>query len=245
VLIAYSAELLWPPLSISYESTLQRIDAGPSQVRSSIRRHDVPILDQAGGVSWHSAHLGFSGAWTPLCRAIETRLLADNEGEIVWSCHLPAATASIRINTGTELRGTGYVEHLAMSIPPWRLSIRELRWGRFIGPDESLVWIDWTGEPLQRIAFRNGRSAALTMVTDHELRFEDGTRLVFDQSWILRTGELGSTALRSIPGLDRFAPARVLALHETKWRSRGELSRDGVNACCGWVIHEVVKWPWG
>jgi hypothetical protein len=243
VLIAYSAELRWPPLSVSYESTLQRTGAGACKFRSSIRRHDAPILDDSGVARWDSAHLEFSGAWIPRCSAIEARLLADDEGEIVWSCHLPAAIASIRMKNGTELTGTGYLEHLSMSIPPWRLPIRELRWGRFISPDVALVWIDWTGGLVKRIGLRNGQPVALTMVTDHELRSEDGTRLILDRSWILRTGELGSTALRSVPGLGRFAPARVLALDETKWRSWGELSRDGVNVSSGWAIHEVVKWP--
>ena len=60
----------------------------------------------------------------------------------------PAAEVSVSLRGFAPLRGTGYAERILITIPPWRLPIRELRWGRWIGEaaSRSVVWIDWRGE---------------------------------------------------------------------------------------------------
>lgn len=41
--------------------------------------------------------------------------------------------------------GRGYVERLRLTLPPWGLGLRVLRWGRFCGLRHSMVWIEWQG----------------------------------------------------------------------------------------------------
>lgn len=85
------------------------------------------------------------------------------DGRIDWECRQPAADARVRLAGGREITGLGYAERLRMTIPPWRLPLRTLRWGRFLAAGESWVWIDWQGPHVARFAFRNGggRAAAI------------------------------------------------------------------------------------
>ena len=116
--------------------------------------------------------------------------------------------------------------------------------GRFLAGEHSVVWIDWTGGGVeQRLVYRNGELTRVTDLCDDRLAFESGAELTLDRSCTLRSGQLGSTVLGCIPGVKRFAPARVLGMHETKWRSRGELRQAGEPNVNGWAIHEVVRWP--
>lgn len=59
----------------------------------------------------------------------------------------------MRLPNGEEFVGTGYAERLDMTLAPWALPFEELRWGRFIGPSRSAVWIYWRGGLERRWAF--------------------------------------------------------------------------------------------
>ncbi len=244
VFMGYSAQLRWPPVSVSYESALECDGFSVPNSRTSFRRGRPPVVDAASGIlQWNSARLKFSGTWIPLCEPVIDNLLSTDDGEIIWSCHIPSATVSLRTEEGHTMTGLGYAEHLSMSLPPWRLPIQELRWGRFLAGEEAIVWIDWDGSVPKRIGFRNGKPVRFDSLDDRELRLEDGARLILDQRRTLRAGELGSNVLRSLPGIERFAATKMLAAHETKWLSEGVFSRHGANDCRGWAIHEAVRWP--
>jgi hypothetical protein len=182
VFIGYSAQLQWPPISVSYESALHCRGVGMSKVRSSFRKTRPPVLNDVSGIlQWNSAQLKFSGTWTRRSDPIVLDLLSTGGGEIVWSCHLPSAAVALCTEEGDTMTGLGYVEHLSMSLPPWRLPIRELRWGRFLTGEVAIVWIDWIGSVPKRIAFCNGRAIRLECLDDQELRFEDGARLILER----------------------------------------------------------------
>jgi hypothetical protein len=80
-------------------------------------------------------------------------------------------------------------------------------------------------------------------IADDRIEFADGSRLVMDQSLLMRDGPLGTTALAAIPGVRSTYPGRLLQVTETKWRSRARLEKQGEQAAAGWAIHEVVRWP--
>ena len=64
----------------------------------------------------------------------------------------------------------------------------------------------------------------------------DFDALSFDCYGTLIDWEAGIAAV-----LRRWAGARGLAIHETKWRTRGVLESAGASAVQGWAIHEVVR----
>ena len=128
-----------------------------------------------------------------------------------------------------------------MSIPPWQLPIKELRWGRFLSDTDALVWVDWRGETPLNLVFHNGNQIEDVAITDHGFKAGD-LMLSLDENAVIREGPLIKTALSKIPGLRNLFPLRVLGTYECKWLSRGTLKETAGEAVNGWTIHEVVRW---
>jgi hypothetical protein len=136
------------------------------------------------------------------------------------------------------------VEHLRLSLAPWRLPIHQLRWGRFINATDALVWIDWRGPHNRQVVYYNGAAVSAQTIGDREVVWGGGEAVLgLEPSAILREGPLGATALAVLPNLDRLFPARMLKVRERKWLSRATLRRPGRPDSTGMAIHEVVEWP--
>jgi hypothetical protein len=138
----------------------------------------------------------------------------------------------MRIGT-EEIDGLGYVERLRLTLPPWELPIRELRWGRILSAAGSATWIDWRGPSPLRLALRDGRRVTAGAVGDRVVDAGGPVRLAPVAT--LRDARLS----RTLPlALRRALPRAGLGLEETKWLSRGTLE-----GAPGLAIHEVVRWP--
>lgn len=208
MVFAYRAELRWGGVRVHYTSLLP---GGATSLRST------PEPEASGNtVTWHVPRFGLEARWESLDPPFRTEL----GRHVDWHCLAPRARADVRIGT-RSISGLGYVEHLTLTVPPWRLPIQELRWGRLLDGSSSVVWIDWCGPEPHKVTLRNGAPG-------------DAEMPVLTPGRVLRDGALGSTILQRIPALARTLPGRVLAIHETKW-----LTRSGD----GWAIHEVVRWP--
>jgi hypothetical protein len=229
--IGYSARLHIGGFSVSYSSVLDR-----DGERHSLQ--PCAIAEIPGGVLWRLPVLGIVGNWRGAGHPIRKLLYEDSEGSVDWECLLPSASAE----TG-GVTGLGYVERLRLTIAPWRLPIRRLRWGRFLSGRNSIVWIEWEGDFTSRWVFRNGEPVAAARIDDDGLVLERGAVLRLDRGLVIRSGPLGSTLLAAVPGLNRFAPMRMLQVEECKWRSAAILDMPGASADRGWAIHEVVTWP--
>jgi hypothetical protein len=141
-------------------------------------------------------------------------------------------------------KGLGYVDYLNLSVRPWRLPFDELRWGRYLSAQDSIIWMDFKGAFPETFVVRNGVTCRRASVTDDDIHLEDeGLALSFGDRQILRDGTLVSTALSVVPGIRSVLPARMLFTRETKWRSRGILRKGESTVNTGWTIHEVVRWP--
>jgi hypothetical protein len=129
-----------------------------------------------------------------------------------------------------------------MTVPPWRLPIDTLRWGRFLSPGRSVVWIDWrNGSGGKTWVFLDGMEVQGGM-SEEAVFFEGGrVDLPAPGRLVLRSGPL-SHLLRNLPGSLRTSrPGRALSIYETKWRTRGCLELEGAPRVPGWAIHEVVR----
>jgi hypothetical protein len=242
VFIGYCAEAGWDGISLRYSSSLIHLNGAPAVTKTSLRRCTGP--DPRGDeIRWQPKHLGVSGLWKGPRRGFAETVYSGDEGAVRWECLLPLAEAVISLDGSGTVAGLGYVERLEMTVAPWHMPIRELRWGRCLTGADSLVWMDWRGAYNRRIVYRNGAAAEATEIGDNTVLLSDGTRLLFDRSLSLRDGDLGSTVLRAIPGIKRLAPARILSTRECKWRSRGTWLEPGCAPRQGWAIHEVVQWP--
>jgi len=234
--IAYIGMVDWGPVRVHYSSVIES-KAQFVSARHSLRPQTEPGISH-GLLHWRSTALKMDGEWQADSPAIRETVFASDAGLIEWQCFMPRARARI----GNRF-GLGYAEHLRMTIAPWRLPIRTLRWGRFSTGSDWIVWIDWLGDFTRRIVYRNGQVAPASLLEDGQIKFDDGTRLIMDRSLVLRDGPLGSAALSAIPGIRKTFPARLLNVNECKWRSRACLRRPGASTVEGWAIHERVEWP--
>ena len=228
-------------MHLRYTSVLESHPGSPrlaAKVTSSLRAARVTVGD--GAVALDAPGVGLTGEWRARGTPAEETILASPAGEVRWSCLQPRSAVSLHLR-GEALAGDGYLEHLLVTIPPWELPLRELRWGRFHGGDRVAVWIDWRGPHERRVGILDGARVAAS-ASDAEVTLGDA-RLELGERHVLRTGPLGTTALRGIPVLGDRLPARMLAVDETKWLCRGRLSSPGATAVDGWCVHEVVRWP--
>ncbi len=239
--IAYWTELRWRRVRLHAASLLVATPAGQVRQRSTLRAGDDDVSVDPGGVQLACRPLGLAGAWRGRPGGEPVELWsgpAGQAGGVRWECLLPAAPATLSA-PGFSVAGTGYVERLELTAPPWKLPLRRLRWGRFTAPAESLVWIDWEGPHAASLALHGRERLPLDAAGEDAVAAGGGrVSLALDGRTPLRGGALGEGPLRRLASI---LPRRFLSVDERKWRSRGKLTVGG-RSRSGWVIHEVVTW---
>lgn len=234
--ILYCADLHWRGLSLHYSNVLtltgQSVASHSSMARSSVTSRDGHIFVDCPA-------LAATGAWQPAAPSVRHTVYQDAAGTVDWNCLQPASTVRIRIDD-RELFGLGYAECLTLTIPPWQLPLRQLRWGRFVSATDSLAWIDWQGPHSTSLAVHNGRVLAPTSISDTAIALPNAALYLAD-SFPLRSGRLGATVFPGAGTLGRLLPSSLREIDETKWRSRATL-RTPDRQSSGWAIHEVVQW---
>ena len=239
--IGYATSLRWGGLSLNYSSVLRHRSDESADMDTTLQEFSAPKV-AGSSIKWSSPRLKVVGTWEANARPFKRTLLDSADGRIEWNCLHPRARAEVLIGEGQKLAGLGYVEHLTMTIPPWRLPFDELRWGRFLSDEDALVWINWRGAHSLNLSFHNGLCVENARLTDHEFEADEiGLNLL--ENTVLREGPLVETALSMIPGVRGLFPFRILRTRECKWLSRGVLKRGDAEKSVGWAIHEVVRWP--
>ncbi|MDR3740928.1 MAG: hypothetical protein P4L40_18075 [Terracidiphilus sp.] len=234
--ILYSGVLDWRGLSLSYNSLLT-VTAGRVESRTSMARAQVRA--DAEQIRVCMPKLGIEGHWRRSGHSFRTKVYEGEHGSVDWNCVQTGSAVYLNVEAQT-FNGTGYAECLKLTVPPWLLPMKQLRWGRFVCAEHTLAWIDWQGTYNNSFAVLDGRQVALTSVNEEEVCV-GGARLRMSESLPLRTGKLGDTVLPAAPRLRRMLPRALAAIEEHKWRSRGVLT-CGDQRSEGWVIHEVVHW---
>jgi hypothetical protein len=171
-------------------------------------------------------------------------LLDADDGLVDWRCAAPRGDMVVECDGLEPVRGPGYAECLRLTVPPWRLPIETLRWGRWhaSSSDRSIVWIDWRGpHPLTAIV-ADGQVQPTGTVGDDGIDIGGGA-LALTERCTLYSRSLSDTlgVLRS--ALASVMPRSWLTLEDKKWRSLGTLRAAGRPDESGWVIHESVRWP--
>lgn len=235
--IVYCAEVRWRGVSLSIGSVLESRNGEAPSTRTSLGQYKVS--DATGDWALELARLGVAGRWRGLAPSFAQRIYEGAEGCVHWDCMRPAARAELRIGD-RFLRGEGYAECLTLSVPPWRLPLRQLRWGRFVSAEHSLVWIQWEGEHAVNLSLLNGLPCSLVSVTESAVR-TSGAQLDIDRGHTLRDGHIGDTILPGLPSLAWLFPSSLFKVQETKWLSPAVLRAGGVETS-GWAIHELVQW---
>jgi hypothetical protein len=234
--IVYCAKIDWRGVHLHLCSVLSGT-GGNFRTRTSISPYRVDAVD--GHIAADLGKLGVIGTWESDSLPFERVVYEQEEGNVRWNCLQPRSIARVHLGDRT-LRGLGYAESLTLSIMPWKLPLKHLRWGRFVSPQDSLAWVDWQGSYSTRFAIHCGRECALLSVSDAEVTVPDAT-LRIEPGIPLRSGSLGETILPDVAPLGKLFPHSLFNVVERKWLSRGVLSTKD-RSSAGWVIHEVVQW---
>ena len=234
--ILYCADLRWRAIHITYSSVLSvvgdAIEAHSSMARSRLRSSE-------GQIQVECPKLKVLGKWVADAAPVERTVYENSAGAVVWNCLQPRSSVCVCVGE-RQFMGLGYAECLTLTLPPWQLPMRQLRWGRFVSPQDSLAWVDWQGEYATSFAVHNGHVCETLAVSDSEVVIPAAT-LRMEQSISLRGGRLGSTIVPHAPALGTLLPHSLFNIEEQKWRSRGTLTAED-RSSHGWVIHEVVHW---
>jgi hypothetical protein len=73
----------------------------------------------------------------------EGRLFEDRGRLLTWRVPIPSAVVTGSVAVGPlaiSVSGLGYHDFVQTDIPPWRLPLRELLWGRALGQDGAVIW---------------------------------------------------------------------------------------------------------
>lgn len=239
VAIGYCAGLTSPRLSLTWQALTVWKDDRRTFERSSLATSSMPSRTN-NQITWTAPALGCSIEAHTNQPAAALRLLQTATGFVDWRCEAPLARVVIQTAGSTPLQGLGYVECLEMTIPPWQLPIRELRWGRWADSEcaHSIVWIDWRAETPRTWGLIDGVSAPVLDVRDDRVDLQSSTLT------LTRASTLSSRALEDvltrIPPLHTIVPRSLLQLREEKWVSRGTWRRPGEADTAGLAIHERV-----
>jgi hypothetical protein len=236
VCIVYTGTVNWGILRLGYSSLLQNTGSKVTEQRS-LRDQKAPELKN-NSLSWSMKRFGIDAVWQSDSFPQRATIFASKDGAVEWNCLMPRA----RVKIGDRYV-LGYAEHLVMTIAPWKIPIRQLRWGRFLSASDFVVWIDWEGDFSCQLVYMNGKAAAIKSLSDRDIALATGERLTMNEPLVLRSGALGTTALSAIPGIEKTFPVRLLRIDESKWRSRAQLKHPNGQTADGWAIHERVTWP--
>lgn len=242
-IVCYASLLQLDKLRFHHASWLHLDPEGKTHKRQTFIRGRMPE-QKDGIISWDCPALGVLGQWSREHPPLPPQLLyKQEERELVWRCLQPRSQVSLQLGK-FKYQGIGYAEQLHMTIPPWKLPIETLHWGRFLGEQgSSCVWILWEGiHPIILFLDQQGR-----LLTENILAAKDGSALdlgnsslTFDRKHILREGEIGQTVLKAFPAFAKaMLPPSILHLKERKWAGEATLATPaGVEH--GLSIHEII-----
>ena len=240
VVIGYWASLAWSRFAFTWQ-TVVLYQTGRSPTRRSTLVPAPPPSVGGDTITWRAPALGCVIDVESRQRPIEERLLDDGTGIVDWRAEAPAAFVSVELRGFVPVQGSGYAERILITVPPWRLPIRELRWGRWLdaASSRSVVWIDRRGEYPRTWVFVDGNMATSAVVTDEGV-CAGNVKVVVGERRTLEAPAFSQIAA-AIPSLQAVVPKSLLALRQTRWCSNSTLQEGNDAALSGRAIHEVVE----
>jgi hypothetical protein len=238
VFVGYWATLSWRRLALTWQNVAIYEPGRAPWKRASLLKGPPPEV-RGERIDWNAPALNCTVHVQSRQAAIHQRLLEVAEGAVDWCAESPAALVCADIAGKAPLQGAGYAERIVMTIPPWRLPIDELRWGRWLDrrTSRSVVWIDWRGPAPRTWIFVDGSHVA-GAVSD-EGPSAGALSLRVGHGRALESISFAQIA-ETIPPLPSLVPKSLLALKQTRWCSPARLEEAGRATNGGLAVHEVA-----
>ncbi len=236
--IVYWAKLEFSLLKLNYSGIIFSNSQNLSIEKSSLKKIKRPIVNDL--MQFKNPALKINGNWERLENPYTILLYTDAKGnKIFWDCHHPKTYTNIEYKDNS-FKGLGYAETLTMEVKPWKLPIDELRWGRFLSENTTIIWINWKGNyPLNKIIY-NGITFEDAIFDENKIMFNNNKSILsFEEKTIIRKGKLANVLAR-MPWLKLIFKSKILNTIEIKYKSRTSFSIGADIKCKGWSLYEVV-----
>lgn len=236
--VIYWANLNFSYIKLIYSGLIFSNFNGLCVEKSSLRKITKPNNKEL--LLFNNPILKVNGDWRRLDEPISILLYTDKLGrELFWNCHHPKTFTNI-IYENISYRGMGYAETLTLPIKPWQLPIDELRWGRFLSEDNTIIWIHWKGNyPINKIIC-NGAIYEDAIFEENRILFDNGNYILkFQGTTIIRKGKL-SNLLSRMPWLKIIINSRILNTIEIKYKAKTSFSKNNIKIDNGWSLFEIV-----
>lgn len=245
VIIVYVATLRWKGLAVTYTSCLQHGLTGERVYKYRFRKVCFPKVSERC-ISWEDPFWGFSGEWESDSDPIQSRLVDLPDGYLDWRCYQPDSKVQFRLQDKI-LCGRGYVEQLVLTVPAWKIPMKELRWGRYITERNSMVWIELRNKQNKQWVWINGEKVGSCIIEDDHISIPgEKINLKLDRKIILESEKKIQSVVHKIvkyiPSFQKVIPLNFLLADEIKWFSNG-VTWDDNNELLerGKAIHEWVN----
>ena len=238
--IIYWACLKFYWIKIHYSGCIYSDENGKSTEKSSFVKIPKPTLKNE--LNFNHKKLGFSILFKQIDNEITSNLYKVNEYEkVVWHCHHPKTHSEI-VFLNNKYVGIGYSETLYLSIKPWKLPIDELRWGRYLSNDNSIVWINWKGKYPVNQLYLNGKLFEDAVYNQDQINFDHGKFiLTFENTTVVREGKLGQILVK-MPWLKTLFNNKILKTIEKKYKAKTTFNCISGKIDYGWSLFEIVTW---
>lgn len=238
---SYVIGVRWQTLDLRYAACLVSTPSAPPVERHTFSALPWPTFAD-GHLTWTAESLGVRGQWRALDAPIARRLLSVPAGAIEWSCLVPRGDATIVTAAGT-FEGLGYAERLQLTLPPWAMPFRLLRWGRHLSDRHALVWIEWDGDPSMHAVWLDGEPQNSARVDASGVVGLDGQRALHWRPGRDLTRRAVAGVVARAPSLAARVAGRLASMREHKQLSPSSIvDANGRALDRGWTVHEVVTW---
>jgi len=243
-MIFYAAKLTWFGWSTTYTSWLSFDTKSGVRLKSRFRNIQFPQVND-NLIIWNEAKFEVSGTWESMGKMIQARLFDSEEGYLDWICYQPASKVQLKISDRL-LEGRGYAELLILTVPPWKIPMHELRWGRFGSDETNMVWIELIEKERRQWLWLNSARIENCIIADDHISLPDKELVLnLDRGVVLESEKkvmsVVEKLIRYIPGINKVIPLSFLMADETKWLSNSELQTKGETIASGKSIHELVN----
>jgi hypothetical protein len=133
------------------------------------------------------------------------------------------------------------VEELTMTIAPWKLPFKTLRWGRFFSAHHAVMWIDWRDGLERAWVYHNAVADPTARVGDDGVQLAAGRLELEGGTAPLRDAVIADTAFGRARFLGKLLPNGWSRARETKFLSRATFT-DGRSRETGFALYEVCTW---
>jgi len=243
VAVVYSARLGWGGARVSYGSRLVSRPGEPAEERSTFSdAGQVHAGEGTGALTWSHAGLDAHGRWQGLAPPITQRLLETPQGDILWHCAAPCAR--VELDAGSKrISGLGYAEQLTLTLPPWRLPFRFLRWGRFVSAGDHVIWTAWRGQDERQFIWHEQELQPHAVLEAGGVRGLAGHRAlhVGPPRDVCARPAL-SRIIDRLPSAVRRLAAPMEGMFEHKQVAPSRLVTPDGRAHPGWSLFEEVRW---